>query len=324
MNRIEALMVTGSNGFVGRSFINYLNSLPTEALPNRLCLVTRDGKLPWLGNLQNRTNVTFEVADLLEPWLFTFPATHVAHFAADGSAEAYSTQAAMKFFKITDNLCKWVVGLDRPTLFFASSGACFGHFRLDGEFYSPKTIVGNEKASDLTHFRKKELIRSRIQSEELLIELDVLGKLDLRIGRLFSFIGNALYNKPQYAVNDFISMALSKGVIEIKGDPNTVRSYLSEIDMAHWIYKSLGIEAETKILSIGSAIPVTIYDLANQVKALTGTEIRIRDSNELGDIYVPDNRETLATLGVSESISWQNALKTYVAYFRETREYEKQ
>jgi nucleoside-diphosphate-sugar epimerase len=321
--KIEALLVTGSNGFVGRSFINFLDTLPVDALPNRLCLVSRDGKYPSTGTLNHKTNLTFLVADLLDPWLFTFPATHIAHFAADGSANAYSPEAAMKFLKITANLNKWVLGLDSPMLFFASSGACFGHFSLDGEFYSPETITRKENDSDLIHFRKKELISSRLQAEESLLELEAFGKLDLRIGRLFSFIGNSLYNKSQYAVNDFISMALSKGVIAIKGNPNTVRSYLSESEMADWIYRSFSTDLDAKILTIGSATPVSIYDLANHVKSITGAEIQIKEVNELGDTYVADNRKTLAALGVSEVISWQNALQTYVTFFREMRENEK-
>lgn len=323
MSGIESLLVTGANGFVGRSFVHYLDSLPVEALPNSLCLVSRGGKFPFTGSLVHKTNLTFQSADLLEPWLFKFPATHIAHFAADGSASAYSPEAAMKFLKITSNLNKWVLGLDRPILFFASSGACFGHFGLNDEFYSPATIIGKGNDAELIYLRKKELIRSRLQAEESLLELEAIGKLDLRVGRLFSFIGNSLYKKSQYAVNDFISMALSKGVIDIKGDPNTVRSYLSESDMADWIYKSFSIELETKILSIGSAIPVSIYDLANKVKSITGAEIQTREINEPGDTYVADNRETLAALGVSERISWQNALETYVTYFREMRENEK-
>ncbi len=323
MSGIESLLVTGANGFVGRSFVQYLDSLPVEALPNNLCLVSRNGKFPFTGSLALKTNLTFQDADLLEPWLIEFPATHIAHFAADGSFNAYSPEAAMKFLKITNNLSAWALGLDRPMLFFASSGACFGHFGLNDEFYSPETIIRNRNNSELNYFRKKELIRSRLQAEESLLELEAIGKLDLRIGRLFSFIGNSLYNKSQYAVNDFISMALSKGVIKIKGDPNTIRSYLSESDMADWIYKSFSNELKTKILSIGSAIPVSIYDLANKVKSITGAEIQTSEINEPGDIYVADNRETLAALGVPEPISWQNALEAYVTYFREMRENEK-
>jgi nucleoside-diphosphate-sugar epimerase len=112
-------------------------------------------------------------------------------------------------------------------------------------------------------------------------------------------------------------MALSSSEIKVLGDPGTVRSYLSEYDMASWIYKSLCQKIDSKYLSIGSANPVTILELANEVSAQTGARVRLPKSFEPGDIYVANSLETQKLLNVNETISWQNALERYITFSRE-------
>lgn len=317
MGVVQALLVTGANGFVGRSFLKYLDTVPTNDLPLKVCIVSRDEKFPATATLKLRMEVSFVVADLEEPWEFSFPATHIAHFAADGSTNAYSTVAAEKFLRITRNLEKWIVGLECPTIFLASSGACFGYVPLKSEVYLSGRGTSNISGGIRVSEEKAPLIQSRIQAEESLLLLESSGAIDLRIGRLFSFIGNSLYNKPQYAVNYFVNMALSSSVIEVLGDPRTIRSYLSEYDMANWIYKSLRKKIDPNYLAIGSANSVTILELANEVSAQTGAKVHLPKSFEPGDIYIADNLETQKLLNVTETISWQNALTRYITFSRE-------
>jgi len=316
---IESLLVTGVNGFVGRSFLKYLDSLAEVDLPKKICLVSRDGKFPTLEKLQQKTELFYVTADLEESWSFSFPATHIAHFAADGSTSAYSIAAADKFIRISVNLENWILGLNCPTVFFASSGACFGRVSLSNEAQLQFQEVEGLSIRNRLEEDKAQLIRSRLQAEESLLNLESSGLIDLRIGRLFSFIGNSLFNKPQYAVNAFIEMGLSGAEIQIKGDPMTVRSYLSECDMADWIYKSINQKIESKYLEIGSTQPVTILELANEISAQTGTKVKLPKSYQPGDLYVANSIETQTLLGVTETISWQNALESYITFSREMR-----
>ena len=39
MNTVKNLLITGSNGFVGQSFLNYLEKVSAEYLPEKLILV---------------------------------------------------------------------------------------------------------------------------------------------------------------------------------------------------------------------------------------------------------------------------------------------
>jgi nucleoside-diphosphate-sugar epimerase len=317
VHQIEALLITGSNGFVGRSFLKFLETLPENDLPLQIGIVSRTERFPDIRRLELKTKVLFITSDLEQPWEISFPATHIAHFAADGSVNAYSVDASQKFLKITRNLEKWSVGLECPTIFLASSGACFSQNSSNSKVHLLQKGINITSNGIKISDEKAPLIQSRLQAEESLLLLESSGAIDLRIGRLFSFIGNSLYNKTQYAVNSFVNMALSSSEIKVLSDPGTVRSYLSEYDMASWIYKSLCQKIDSKYLSIGSANPVTILELANEVSAQTGAIVRLPKSFEPGDIYVANSLETQKLLNVNETISWQNALERYITFSRE-------
>jgi nucleoside-diphosphate-sugar epimerase len=297
MQAHQSLLITGPNGFVGQSYLQYLNSLPADKIPGSICLVTRTGHANWLYELKNKTNISVLKCDLENTWKFKFKATHIAHFAADGSEYAYSKDASIKFNRIVGNLMDWTRDLNKPVIFFASSGACYSQ---------------NDE-------RKIELIRSRLLAEKNLQNLHEEGIIDLRIGRLFSFIGNFLIKKPHYAVTALVEMALSNSLMEILGNPLTIRSYLDASEMSHWIHRAMEIEPIDQILDIGSSKKLTILDMAEEISKLTGAEIRKAPNSGLPENYFANNAKTLEILGVKQAITWQNSLHTYIDFARNWR-----
>lgn len=310
MSRIESLLVTGSNGFVGRSFLDYLSSLPIEDRPRNLGLVSRGISPEISTELAAHTSITHINADLMKPWRFDYPATHIVHLAADGSSSAYSAEAADKFVVMTDHLTMWSKGLDSPTVFHASSGACFGHFPIDS--------VASEGVGALAE-KKTVFVESRLKAEDQLKTAAAQGHMELRIGRLFSFIGRHILEKPHYAVPAFINMALNTRNIEIGGNPHTTRSYLSSRDMSEWIYKSLQPGVGSEILSIGSETPVTMEELANYIASVTNSTVSLLNPTIAGDYYVARNQDTRARLLVRETSSWQTSIDDYLAFIQEMR-----
>ena len=309
MSRIRSLLVTGSNGFVGKSFLDYLSSLPIEERPLNLGLVARNAFPQLSDELVAHTKIVRLQADLTKPWEFEYPATHIVHFAADGSASAYSKEAADGFVSMAEHLVSWSAKLAAPTLFHASSGACFGHFSIGS------TDGGKE---DLAQ-KKSVFVLSRLKAEENLRSAAVKGVMDLRIGRLFSFIGKHLYEKPHYAVPAFVEMAFEAKNIRLVGSPQTTRSYLSAHDMSDWIYKSLRPGVGSEILSIGSDKPVTMKELADYIAAATGSKVTLLNPTIAGDYYVANNQDTRARLLVQESASWQTSIDGYLSFIQEMR-----
>ena len=92
LQNIDSILITGSNGFVGRSVVEYLGKMDKSLLPREIILVTRKG-------------LTFEIPeslfpisriikqDLLTEWQFESKPSHIINLAADGSRSPYSHES---------------------------------------------------------------------------------------------------------------------------------------------------------------------------------------------------------------------------------------
>ena len=295
MEPIDSLLITGSNGFVGQSFLDYLSSLPVQNRPKELYLANRRPLVDRKVNQFGDTKIHQIQADLELPWNFDFRVSHVLNLAADGSSTSYSIESASSFTKIGKNLAQWVKLINPKVLVHASSGACFGL----------KPIAGNSNVSQ----DKSKFISSRLQSEEFIT--NSCEEVDVRsvIARLFTFIGPQLLRKKQYAVSCFINEAVSNGVINVTGNKHTIRSYMHESTMSMWLYQCLTNSKAKHIVSIGSSDKVTIKELAEFISNLTGALINYMDPNASGDQYVAINAEEKQLLGLDEGVNWRQSVQ---------------
>ena len=294
---MKNLLITGASGFVGRSVVDYISSIAEDQRPESITLVSRSTIDDLDKQVINDLNLKYVQADLLDKWSFDSSFTHVLQLAADGSELAYSEKAATDFVKFTQRLIEWCETLaNKPVVVHASSGACFGYFPL---------LSSNDSLNNWSKFR---FVEGRLAAEHLLQSAQYREIFDLRIARLYSFIGSHIRGKIHYAVPAFISMAKASGVIRLTGDPMTVRSYLSALEMSQWIIAALNAKSGLPLLSIGSSVPVTMLDLAEFVAEQFSAKVEVESHEITGDRYVADNQITKTALGVDEAISWKHAV----------------
>jgi nucleoside-diphosphate-sugar epimerase len=171
LQTVDSILITGSNGFVGRSVVEYLGKLDKSLLPREVILVTRDGlayKIP--ENLIPLSRIIEQ--DLLTDWQFDANPTHIINLAADGSRAPYSQESSDSYVHLNENLVDWISRQEREMkIFHASSGACFGY----------KPLAPGSESVDT----KKIFIQSRIKVEDNLREFSSRQKFPLSIGRMF-------------------------------------------------------------------------------------------------------------------------------------------
>jgi nucleoside-diphosphate-sugar epimerase len=298
LSAVESLLITGANGFVGRSVLERLACYQPSDLPKEVILVTRKGidfELP--PALSPITK--FVIQDLTKPWVLNFECTHIINLAADGSQSPYSEKAGQDFRLIGRNLIDWLNSRNvQAKVFHASSGACFGY-----------KSVSSERPLDSS---KVNFIASRLDVEETLKKSSKTLGFDLSIGRLFTFSGNLLLEKSQYAVTDFIKSGLANGRIHVTGNPETVRSYMHQEAMAEWILQALLNPVGDTTLQIGASEPVTIGELAEFVAEKTGAKVDYAPNPQPGDVYLPDNEKTKTKLGLSEGLNWRLSVQQMI------------
>ena len=298
LSAVESLLITGANGFVGRSVLERLACYQPSDLPKEIILVTRKGidfELPPV--LAPFTKL--EVQDLTKPWVLNFESTHIINLAADGSKSPYSEKASQDFRLIGRNLVDWLNSRNvLAKVFHASSGACFGYKSLS-----------SERSLDSS---KVNFITARLDVEEMLKKASKTFGFDLSIGRLFTFSGNLLLEKSQYAVTDFINSGLANGRIHVTGNPETVRSYMNQEAMAEWILQALLNPVGETTLQIGASEPVTIGELAEFIAEKTGAKVDYAPNPQPGDLYLPDNEKTKTKLGLSEGLNWRLSVQQMI------------
>jgi len=295
MEQIESLLITGSNGFVGQSFLDYLISLPDQNMPKELYLANRSPIVDRQTKLLNNTKIHRIEVDLVEPWKFDFKVSHILNLAADGSKSSYSSESSRNFIKIGENLCNWIKRSRPKVLVHASSGACFGL----------KPIKLNKDGFQ----NKSEFIESRLQIEEHITRICNEIKIRSVVARLFTFIGPQLLNKKQYAISSFIHDAVNNGVINVKGNKNTIRSYMHESTMSMWLYNCLINPNAKNVVSIGSSDSVKIAELAEYISRLTGAVINYIYPNAPGDRYVAKNKKEMQFLDLDEGVNWRQSVQ---------------
>ena len=302
LQSVDSILITGSNGFVGRSVIEYLGKLDKSLLPREIILVTRNGLTHKIPESLFPLTRTIE-QDLLAEWQFEANPSHIINLAADGSRSPYSQESNDSYVLLNRNLVNWISRQEKEMrIFHASTGACFGYKPL---------LPGSESV-----YSKKIFIQARVKVEDNLREFSSQQKIPLSIGRLFSFTGTNLLSKNQYAVTSFINSALSKNKVEVLGDPLTVRSYLHQDSMSEWILKALAAGEQNFCYQIGSNKAVTIGQLAEFIALETGAEIDYSEEPSSGDIYIPNNTETRIKLSVEEGKDWKEAVLEMIAQAR--------
>jgi dTDP-glucose 4,6-dehydratase len=320
--RGRRLFLTGGTGFFGcwlvESFCHLNRAL---ALNAKITILTRDPaaftqKCP---HLVSDAAVTLHSGDVRN---FVFPDGEY-QYVIHAATETWARQPA----ELKQELLSTMIGGTERTLAFAashgtqkflltSSGAVYGKQPVDlthvPESYAgapdpmdPASIYGEGK-------RASELLCSVYQKR---------SNLECKIARCFAFCGPHLPLHQHFAIGNFIDDVLAARPIQIRGDGTPRRSYLYAADLMVWLWTILFEAPPLVPVNVGSAMDLSILELAQLVAATLNpeTEIHVAQKPIFGASparYVPsiDRAETL--LGLREVTTLEESIRRTADWYK--------
>jgi nucleoside-diphosphate-sugar epimerase len=316
------LLITGGTGFVGSWLLESLRWANEDLDAGITALVlTRDpdgftARRPHLARGKGVTLLRGDVRSFDAPG----PFTHVIHGAASADAALYATEPLAMFDTIVQGTRRTLAraATDRARVLLVSSGAIYGPQPPDLERV-PEDFPGAPDPLD-----PSQVYAEAKRAAELLgaVEARQSG-LEVRIARLFAFVGPYLPLDRHFAVGNFIRDRLAGGPIAIAGDGTPVRSYLYGADLAIWLWTILVRGKPGRPYNVGSERAWSIEEIARVVAeaeppAVAVTRAKTPVPGLPAPRYVPDISRAKAELGVEEWTGLEDGVRRTLGWAGKT------
>jgi nucleoside-diphosphate-sugar epimerase len=304
----------GGTGFIGSWIISALEFLAfSKSLEFDVIVYTRN-----VAAAQKKFNFIQNIKLKFEQVDFTLnPLTQIASadfYICGGtpSNSATGNRDNLKSYQATINSIKSVVNsLNKqyPTILNLSSGAVFKH--------STYNVNPIEDSSEVEINPPNYSYQAgKIHSEELVVKAfeDKLAQgANLR---LFAFYGPGIKLDEHFAIGNFLGDALTNKKIVIKGNPNTIRSYMHPVDLCSYLFHALNAPTNSS-LNIGSEAPITMWDLATTISELTNhCPVEIENSEASPSSYWPKMNSAVKSYGSLSAIEFREGIGNWIRWLK--------
>lgn len=306
-------LITGGTGFVGAWLLESLGWANQHLAADVAAVVlTRDPdgfttRRPHLAQAGGITLRRGDVRSFDAPGAFT----HVIHGAASADAAQYSREPLAMFDTIVQGTRRTLAraALDRAPVLLVSSGAVYGPQPPDLERV-PEDFRGAPDPLDAGQVyaeakRAAEMLGAMCARE---------AGLEVRIARLFAFVGPYLPLDRHFAVGNFIRDRLAGGPVAVTGDGTPRRSYLYGADLAIWLWTIMVRGLPGRPYNVGSERTRSIEEIALAVAGAESPAVAVtRAKTPAPGVpparYVPDTSRARGELGLDEWIGLEDGIR---------------
>jgi dTDP-glucose 4,6-dehydratase len=204
-------------------------------------------------------------------------------------------------------------------MLYTSSGAIYGR-QPTGLMHIPEdaTIAPSPNDAGAAYAHGKRA------AEFLCAAAHAETSVDVKIARLFAFVGPHLPMDAGYAVGNFIRDAVAGGPIRIAGDGTPMRSYLYAADLAWWLWTILLAGVPARAYNVGSDADLSIRELADTVARTLGgaAEVEVAKQPVPGappQRYVPDATRAREELGLAPLVTLEDGIARTAEWYRATK-----
>lgn len=322
----KAVLITGGAGFIGSHLAeHYLQKGCRVVALDNLSTGSRANVQHLLANDRFR----FELGSVLDAGLcrrLVEQAEVVVHLAASVGVRLVFDQPAETIennIRGTENILAACVRSKRK-VFVTSTSEVYGMdtHAADAKFHEDDPItlgVSMRWCYACSKAMDEYLARAYFQSKGLPVV----------IGRLFNTVGPRQTGAYGMVIPRFIEWALAGAPIQVYGDGKQRRTFVHVDDAVHAIGRLLEEDkAQGEIFNIGGLEPVTVGELAERIKALTGSRskiVYIPYEKAFGPGFediknrVPDLSKIQAAIGYRPAKSLDDILKETVAFCRQAQ-----
>jgi dTDP-glucose 4,6-dehydratase len=315
------LLITGATGFVGSWLVETLVHANRRLhLDARVVLLTRR---PAAYHVTHPHLAGDAAITLLEGDIRTFRTAErvdaVIHAATPASAAFNDAQPGEMVSTIVDGMrhvLDWSAEHARGPVLFTSSGAVYGVQPPDLA-QVPETFLGGPDPLDprAAYHEGKRLaeLMGAIATES--------GVVDVKVARLFAFVGPYLPIDAHFAVGNFVRDVLRGGPVVVGGDGTPLRSYLYASDLAVWLWAILTRGVANRAYNVGSDQAMSIAEVADAVARASAqpVQVEIRQTPIPGAPpaqYVPSTLRARSELGLVPRVDFDDAVRRTLRWHR--------
>ncbi|MAR60515.1 MAG: hypothetical protein CMD45_02815 [Gammaproteobacteria bacterium] len=197
-------------------------------------------------------------------------------------------------------------------LIYVSSGAVYESAINENRLLETDKVM-SKPGGRYYNYSINKLLTEKIIREELI-------KYNVKFYNLrgFTFAGPHLNLDKKLAFAEFFRNCLNNRDIHIGGNPESKRSYMYSYEFVIWCLKLFANNSHSGCYNIGSTEETTILNLAQSIKDITKSNIKITTTNELleKNYYIPNIDLLEKEIGLTQRIMFQQIVERYYKWIK--------
>jgi nucleoside-diphosphate-sugar epimerase len=320
----KRLFITGGSGFLGKWLLSaILTANQRLSLDCQIEVLSRSPRqfCETVPHIASADAVVIHEGDVRD---FTFPRGGfdiVVHAATDVIAQNMPLETFSTCIDGTRRVLEFAQRSGTKDFLLTSSGAVYGRHPSAPTGLSEDYTGGPDPLQPSSAYGE-----GKRASEWLACAVAAETQLRVKIARIYAQVGPYLPMDRHFAIGNFISDALAKREIIIRGDGTPFRSYLYAADTAVWLWAMVLRGSSGRAWNVGGADGISIAALAQRVATLLDSSKGIKiltqtDPAKAPECYVPDVGRARIELKLPSAIGLDDAILRTAEWARSNRQF---